>query len=152
MTKRSLLLIAVAIVLGTIYVVAFSDLFSKPKIEIIAQIRPTRNVRTAPGDVPVDPVSFAFDKKYSLTSIRVVSAEEEKTNKYPHELWSLITDSNSMPTKVLVYGQPPRGMKPKVPRAKAEALEPDVIYHIYLQAGKATGEKKFATRESVMPQ
>ena len=152
MTKRSLFLIALAVALGTVYLVAFSDLFSKPKIEIIAQIRPTRNVKTPPGEIPVEPVSFAFDKKYSLTSIRVVAADDEKTNKYPHEVWSLTTDSNSAPTKVLVYGQPPRGMKPKIPRAKAEPLEPDVIYHIYVQAGKAAGEKKFATREVVRPQ
>lgn len=152
MTKRSLILIGVAVLLGIVYLVAFSDLFSTPKIEIIAQTRGMRGVRTAPGEIPVDPVTFAFDKKYTFTSIRVVAVEDEQKNKYPHELWHLISDSNSVPTKVLVYGVPPKGMKPKVPRARPEPLEPDVAYHIYVEAGKAKGVKKFATREAVKPQ
>lgn len=152
MTNRSLILIAVAAILGGVYVYFFTNLFNKPRIEMIAQIRPTRGVKVPAGEVPVDPVSFAFDKKYTLTKIRVVAAEDEKTNKYPHELWHLIADSNSTPTKVLVYGVAPKGMKPKIPRARPEPLEPDVVYHIYVEAGDAKGDKKFHTRESVRPQ
>jgi hypothetical protein len=153
MTKRSLVLIGVAAVLAFVYVAFFKDFFRAPQIEMIAQIRPTRGARPAgPGEVPVDPVSFAFDRKYAVTSIRVIAEADEKTNKYPHVLWHLITDSNSVPTKVLIYGQPPRGMKPKVPRARPEPLEPDVVYKIYVEAGEAKGEKRFHTRESVRPQ
>jgi len=149
MTKRTLVLVGIAAVLGIVYLVFFQDMFRSAKIEMIAQIRPTRNVRSAPGEVPVDPVTFAFDRKYTLKSIRVVAADEEKTNKFPHELWHLIADSNSVPTKVLTYGLPPKGMKPKVPRARAEPLEPEVVYHIYVESDGAKGDKKFKTREAV---
>jgi hypothetical protein len=152
MSKRTLVLIGVAAVLAFVYVAFFKDFFRAPKIEMIAQIRPTRGVKTAPGEIAVDPVSFAFDRKYNVTAVRVVIEADEKTNKYPHELWHLISDSNSVPTKVLIYGQPPRGMKPKVPRTRPEPLDPDVVYKIYVEAGDAKGEKRFHTRESVRPQ
>jgi hypothetical protein len=152
MTKRTLVLIGVAAVLGFVYVAFFKNFFRAPEISMIAQIRPARGGKVAPGEIPVDPVSFAFDRKYALTSVRVVAEADEKTNKYPHVLWHLITDSNSAPTKVLIYGQPPKGMKPKVPRARPEPLEPDVVYKIYVEAGDAKGEKRFHTRESVRPQ
>jgi hypothetical protein len=152
MTKRSLVLIGVAAALAFVYVAFFKDFFRAPRIEMIAQIRPTRGVKAPVGEVPVDPVSFAFDQKYAISEIRVVAEQDEKTNKYPHELWHLISDSNSIPTKVLIYGQSPRGMKPKVPRARPEPLEPDVVYKIYVTAGDAKGEKRFHTREAVRPQ
>jgi hypothetical protein len=40
-------------------------------------------------------------------------------------------------------------MKPKIPRARPEPLEPDVVYHIYVTAGDARGSKKFKPRESL---
>jgi hypothetical protein len=106
--------------------------------------------RAAPqGEVPVDPVSFMFDREYALTEVRVVAAADEETNKYPHALWHLVADKKPVSTKVMVYGRPPKGMKPKVPQAVPEALEPDVIYHIYISAGDAKGEQKFKPRESL---
>jgi hypothetical protein len=152
MTKRSLILIGVAVVLGLVYA-WYSDFFRAPEIDILAQVRPSRKSRAPAGDTPVDPVSFAFRQKISLASVRVVSAEDEKTNKFPHELWHLISDSNSVPVKVISYGESIRGMKPKVPRARPEPLEPDVIYRLYIQAADGSkGNKKFHTREAVRPQ
>ncbi len=149
MTNRAIFLVVLALTLGGT-AVWMRGCFATQKIEMIAQIRPTtRGVRAVPGETPVDPVSFAFDRKYNITSIRVVSVDDEKTNKYPHELWNLISDSNSVPTKVLIYGMVPRGMKPKVPKARPEPLEPDVAYKIYVEAGGPKGEKKFHTREAV---
>lgn len=152
MTKRSLFLIGLAVALAGAYVIFFTNWFNPPRVEMIAQIRPLRGARAATGDTVVDPVSFAFPDKYRLKSIRVVPAEEEKTSKYPRELWHLISDSNSMPTKVLIYGQTPKGMKPKIPRARPEPLEPDVKYHIYVETDDgAKGDKFFQTREAVKP-
>jgi hypothetical protein len=154
MTKKSIVLIAVAVVLAAVYVAFFTDWFRHPQIQILPQIRPpSRNAKTAPGDVAVYPVTFAFDKKYQFTEIRVVAADDEKTNKFPHAVWHMISDSNSVPMKALPYGAPLRGMKPKVPRAQPEPLQPDVLYHIYLTAsGDARGEKKFMTHELVRPE
>ena len=153
MSKQTVALIAVAMVLAAVYVAFFTDWFRQPQIQILPQIRPPqRGTRAAPqGDTPVYPVTFAFDKKYQFTEIRVVAAEDEKTNKYPHAVWHMISDSNSIPTKALVYGAPIRGMKPKVPRAQPDPLEPDVPYVLYVQAGNAMGKQKFQTHELVKP-
>ncbi len=152
MTKKSIVLIAVAAVLAAVYVAFFTDWFRHPQIQILPQIRPPqRNIKTAPGDVAVYPVTFAFDKKYQFTEIKVVALDDEKTNKFPHAVWHMISDSNSVPVKALVYGVSLRGMKPKVPRAQPEALVPDVKYHLYLQAGEAKGDVEFRTHELVKP-
>jgi len=153
MTKQSIVLIAVALILGAVYVAFFTDWFRHQQIQILPQIRPPqRGTKAAPaGDTEVYPVTFAFDKKYQFTEIRVVSADDEKTNKYPHAVWHMISDSNSIPTKALVYGAPIRGMKPKVPRAQPDALEPNIPYVLYVQAGNALGKAKFQTHELVKP-
>jgi hypothetical protein len=152
MTKQSIVLIVVAVMLAAAYVAFFTDWFRHPQIQILPQIRPPlRGNRTAPSDNAVYPVTFAFDKKYQFTEIRVVAAQDEKTNKFPHAVWHMISDSNSIPTKALVYGSAVRGMKPKVPRAQPDALEPNVPYILYVHAGDAEGKKAFQTHELVKP-
>ena len=154
MTKQSIALIAVAVVLLGVYVAFFTDWFQKPQIQILPQIRPPLRGNRATvqqGDVPVYPVTFAFDQKYQFTEIKVVAVDDEKTNKFPHAVWHMISDSNSIPTKAMVYGTRLRGMKPKVPRADPEPLQPDVSYRLYVTAGKALGAKTFQTHELVKP-
>jgi len=154
MTKQSIVLITVAVLLGAAYVAFFTDWFRKPRIQILAQIRPPRSSRSSssPIDTAVYPVSFAFDKKYQFTEIKVVAVEDEKTNKFPHAVWHMISDSNSVPIKALQYGAPLTGMKPKVPKAPPEALLPDVPYILYVQAtDKAEGKAKFQTHELFNP-
>lgn len=154
MTKKSLVLITIAVLLGGVYVWKFTGWFKSPEIRILPQIRPpmrSRRPATPANEPQVYPVTFAFDRKYQFTEIRVVAADDEKTNKYPHAVWHLISDSNSVPTKALVYGAMLRGMKPKIPRAEPEQLEPEVTYNLYLTAGKAKGQVKFKTHEIVKP-
>ena len=152
MTKQSVVLIAVALMLAAVYAVFFTDWFQKPRIQILPQIRPPlRNSRVTPGDIPVYPVTFAFDRKYQFTEIKVVAVDDEKTNKFPHAVWHMISDSNSIPTKAVQYGSKLRGMKPQVPRAEPDLLQPDVSYHLYLAAGNAKGDVKFQTHELVRP-
>ena len=150
MSNRAIFLIVLTVTLGAAGV-WLGDWFKKPTIEILAQSRPMRGARNAavPGETAVDPVSFMFDNKYALTEIRVVAAEDEKTNKYPHALWHLVADKSAAPDNVIVYGRTPRGMKPKIPRARPEPLEPDVVYHLYVTADDARGDKKFKPRESM---
>jgi len=150
MSKRTIVLIVFAVVLGICCIGMRMDWWRKAEIKILPQIRPPqRNARTAVGDTPVYPVMFAFDRQYRFTEIRVVAADDEKTNKYPHELWHLIADSNSMPTKVVAYGATLRGMKPKIPKSQPEPLEPDVPYMLHVKAGSAEGKIGFRTHELV---
>jgi hypothetical protein len=158
MTKRAIALVILAVGLAAVGVWR-AGWFQKGEIKILPQIRPPlRGNRTMPNNSDVYPVTFAFDRKYQFTEIRVVALDDEKTNKFPHAVWHMISDSNSVPTKALVYGAMVRGMKPKVPRAQAEALEPNVPYLLYVRGvdperrGEATGKAKFQTHELVRPE
>jgi hypothetical protein len=148
MNKSTAVYIFVLVVLAALYARFWTDWFSKPTIQILAQIRPTRNVKATPGLPATYPVSFAFERKFEFTEVKVVSVDDELTNKYPHPLWHLISDSNSVPRKALIYGEFIRGMKPKVPRARPEPLAPDVRYRLYLTAGKHKGKIDFKTLEA----
>jgi hypothetical protein len=153
MSKNGIFLSVVAVILAAIYAYYFTDWFKKETIQIIPTIRPGRaaNIPRDPGSPAVCPVSFSFDGKYKLTSVKVVSAAELATNKYATPLWHLIADSNSIPTKSLIYGQPPRGMKPSVPKARPQALEAGFDYVLIVEAGRIRAQTNFHTRELVQP-
>jgi hypothetical protein len=153
MSRNGIVLTVIAAVLAAVYVFYFTEVFNKQVIQIIPQVRPNRVSAIPRGEegTPVYPVSFALDGKYQLTSVKVVAADDLKTNKYPEALWHLISDSNSLPTKSFLYGQKIPGMKPSSPRAKPMALQPNVSYTLLLEAGKTRGRTNFFTREVVQP-
>ena len=153
MTKNGIALSVVLVVLAGLYIRFFTDWFSKETIQIIPQIRPGRasSIPRPAGAPPVSPVSFAFDGKYRLTSVKVVSADDYATNKYANPLWYLISDSNSIPTKAIVYGFPVKGMKPKVPQARPDPLLPGVPYIMMVEAGNIKAQTNFHTLEAVQP-
>src|SRR5688572_24260316 len=142
MTKNGTVLTVIAVLLAAVYVYAFTDWFRKETIQIIPTIRPGRAVSMSndPNQPPVYPVSFALDGKYRLTSVKVVAADDLATNKYPTPLWHLISDSNSIPTKAIMYGQTPKGMRPAIARTRPEALLPDVDYILLLEAGSTKAQ------------
>lgn len=147
MTKNGIFLSVLAVVLATIYVYSFTGWLRSETIQIIPKMRPGR-VSAVPKDsdqTPVYPVSFAFSGKYQFTSIKVVASEDLSTNKHPTALWHLISDSNSVPTKSIVYGYPIKGMKPAVARMRPEPLLPDVDYILMLEAGKIRAQTNFHT-------
>jgi hypothetical protein len=76
----------------------------------------------------------------------VVDAEEFKTNKYAHPIWHMISDATSVPVRGFVYGEKIKGMKPSIPRGKAEALRTDATYLLLIDAGKNKGEIAFKTK------
>jgi hypothetical protein len=146
MTKSTILLIVILVAMACAYVYYFTDLFQPATIQILAQVRPSRGTpQGAPGYVSTYPVSFAFDNKLGLTEVKVVSVDDEKTNKYPHAVWHMISDSNSIPVQALLYGQWLKGMKSKVPHARPDPLQPDVKYRLYVRAGKFKGKVDFKT-------
>lgn len=150
MSTKTVVLITIALLLGAAYVYWFTDWFQSPTIQILALTRPTNRGGRPVQPNQVLPVSFAFSRKYRLTELRVVAVEDEKTNKRPHALWHLISDSNSVPTKAIIYGDPIRGMKPKIPRAKPEVLQPEVLYRLHVRAeSKHEGQIDFQTKTLV---
>ena len=149
MTTKGIGLTTIVIALAAFYIY-LSDWWSKPTIQIIYTKR-SGAVSPIPRDdnLAVYPVSFSFNRKYRLTSAKVVAADEFATNKYAHPLWKLLSDSNSLPTKVLTYGKAPRGMKPEVPGAKPQPLQPKVNYLLLVEAREASGRIEFQTSEVI---
>ena len=151
MTKNGIFLSVIAVLLGACYVYFFTDLFLKETIQIIPTIRPGRPsaIPRDPDQAAVHPVSFALDGKYKLTTIKVVATEDFATNKYAAPLWHLVSDSNSVPTKSIVYGFPIKGMKPALPHARPEPLQPDTPYLLLLEAGSTKAQTNFHTSKLV---
>jgi hypothetical protein len=148
MSKKNIALVALLIVLGAFYVVFFTNLFRDPKIEITSRLRPqfnSRRSRNAPAAAGTS-ISFLLNNKYELTSVKVVEENDAKTNKYPHALWHLISDSNSVPTKSIFYGATVQGMKPEFAKVKPEPLEPNVSYLLSIEAGNLKGQTSFKVR------
>ena len=152
MTKNGIILSFIAVLLAAVYVYYFTDLFRKEGIQIIPTIRPGRPsaIPRGPDQENVSPVSFALDGKYKLTSVKVCIAAELATNKYATPLWHLISDSNSIPSKAIIYGGPIKGMKPETPKARPEPLLPDIEYTLLLEAGKARSQTNFHTTKAVV--
>lgn len=149
MSKKNFALLALLAALGAIYVYYFTNLFRQPVIEIVSRIRPQINQKRSKREplVPAgNTISFLFNGKYELTSVKVVEEAEAKTNKYPHAVWRLISDSNSVPTKTLFYGVTVNGMKTEFAKSRPEPLQPNVPYILLIEAGKLKGQTTFTVR------
>jgi hypothetical protein len=152
MTLRDKVLLACALILGVIYVIFFTDLFRKPKIQIIPQVRPDRaSAIPRPRDsAPVYPVSFRFNKRYQFKSIKVVKTADYATNRFAVPLWHVVSDSNSAPQNSIVYGAPKiPGMRTAVARAKPQPLEAGVEYMLLVETPKIKAQTNFTAREFV---
>ena len=143
MSKKNIALVSVLIVLAGIYVFSFTSLFQKPEMEITSRLRPQMSGRRGKGAAVGNSISFFLNRKYALTSLKVVEENDFKTNKYPHAMWHLIPGSNSVPTKVIVYGYPVDGMKPEIEKIRPEELQPNVSYVLLLEAGGVKGQTTF---------
>lgn len=146
MTRKQWLLIALAVLLGGISLYLNQDWFAKDNIQISHRSRPAvgffrRNKRPDPS--AVNPVSFWFDRKLKLTSLKVIPVREIETNKYPHPIWHLVSDSNSVPIKELFYGMRIPGMRPDVKGATPDPLEPGVNYRLLIEAGPLKAQHDF---------
>ncbi len=138
--RKQWLLIALAVLLGGISLYLNQDWFTKDNIQIYHRSRPARpglfRRNKRPDNIQaVNPVFFSFDRKLKLTSLKVIPIRQIETNKYPEPIWHLVTDSNSVPTKDLVYGSPIRGMRPSVKGAIPDPLAPGVKYRLLIEAG-----------------
>ena len=138
MTRKSSLLVFIALALGALYLYYFTDFFRRQTIQIIPQTRPV----SRPG-AQAYPVTFSLDGKYRLTEIKVVPLHAYKTNNLAMPSWHLISSSNSAPTHGFLYGMRIKGMKPSDLVKEAAPLQPNQEYRIMIAAGKARGEVDF---------
>jgi hypothetical protein len=146
MTRKQWTLIALAVLLGGVSLYLNKDWFATDNIHIYHRSRPgggffRRSKRPEPA--AVNPIFFSFDRKLKLTSLKVIPVQEIETNKYPHPIWHLVSDSNSIPVLDLTYGIPIHGMRPNVKGATPDPLIPGVKYRLLIEAGSLKAEHDF---------
>lgn len=130
MNKKSWILVTAAVVLGAVYIIYFSNWF-KPKVMTIAH-----NGRFGR-------INFTLDNPHKLTALKVVSVSEYQSNKYALPVWSLKSDSNSVPIKLFSYGDRIRGMKPEVADTQAQPLIAGTTYRLIVESGSLKAEHDF---------
>jgi hypothetical protein len=135
MNKKNWILIGIAIVLGAVYIIHFSNWF-KPKVMAIAH-----NGRFGQ-------ISFTLGDSFKLTSLKVVSVSALESNKYALPMWELKSDSNSVPVKLFGYGERIRGMKPAIATAQAEPLVAGTTYRIFVEAGSLKAQHDFTPADN----
>ena len=102
---KNIFLVMVAVFLGVIYAVYFTDWFREPTMQIIPLARLDRTSKIPRSDdIKVSPAVFKLDQKYELTMIKVVIEAEMATNKFASPLWHLVSDGHSRATDTIVYG------------------------------------------------
>jgi len=153
-SRRTLLIVLVALVVTGLYAFVYRDVFRPNEIEITHRVAvgpPVRGLSRTNQSIKVTQLVFGLDRKCELTEIKIinVAAQESGTNTAP--LWHVISDSNSIPVKVFAYGDPIRGLRPVVKKSRPLPLEPNVTYRLVLRAGRATGQLDFSVAEHIAP-
>ncbi|MEW6158656.1 MAG: hypothetical protein AB1813_14585 [Verrucomicrobiota bacterium] len=139
MTAKTIFLMVLAVILTAAYVHFFTDLFRTPTIQIISQSRPL------PSAGLNETFYFSFKGKQKLTSIKVIPVPALETNKYALPCFHLVSDSNSVPIKGFVYGGTVPGMKPAKHKSVPDNLRPNMVYRVFVEAGRAKGQIDFQT-------
>lgn len=140
--------VAVAAVLAAVYAIYFTDWF-KPKT---IRISHTSRVTPLAGRLAQNTgaiITFGFNQPLKLTEIKVVVVDTAQTNSPASPLWHLVSNSNSVPVRSFVYGQGIRGLHPYLKGTRAQPLETNRLYRIFVTAGKFRGEHDF--RLGVVP-
>ncbi len=141
MTRKPLLLVALLVIIGGLFVYVNRDVFQRRPIQISHRLYRFASRFSRP-DAPI-PVMFEFDRRLKLTCIKVVPLADIQTNKYPQPVWHMISSSNSVPTKGFVYGMDVPGMRPARSGVAAEPLDPRQTYRLLVEAGSLKGQHDF---------
>ena len=152
MTRKSIFVIVLIAFLVALSLYLNRNRFKYDPLQIGDRtLQPRGQVRRGPR-LPPHSVVFLLNRETKLTSVRVVLASEIATNKYATAIWELTSDSNSVPIKDFIYGNNIRGMKPIVPNAVPDALEPGVKYRLLVEAtGKEKAEHEFTPAPQQTP-
>ncbi len=141
MTKKNWLLIILAVGLGAVYAIYFTDWF-KPRTVRVFHI--SRNLRPQLQQGGVLPgLTFVLGHALQLTELKVVPLAAWQTNKNVLPLWHLVSASNSAPVKMFFYGQRIGGLKPAIPGDRPQPLATNTVYRLFVTAGKTTGQHDF---------
>ena len=150
MSRKEWTLIALVLVLGAVWAVYFSGWFAPHVIRVEHSVRAVRDAyaggrRIAAGATQsLGNVTFALQKQFKLTSLKLVIAADSRTNSSPHALWHLLAGSGSQPVEGFAYGLPVRGMTSFFPGREPEPVEPGVEYRLLIEAGSWKGEHDFS--------
>ncbi len=142
MTKKNLCLLVLLAGLAVLYAACFTDWF-KPKTLAINYKVSRLPQRLQRKDAPPFLLLFIFNARLTFNEIKVVPLEGYKTNRNVLPLWHLVSDSNSVPLKTFPYGQLIHGMRPAITGVRAEPLETNVTYRLFVTAGQFKGERDF---------
>jgi hypothetical protein len=138
MRKKEVIWIGVLLVLGGVYIHFFTHWFRKREIDVVVSARLNRQ-----ANPPFSMTLFTLNDKYKLTKLKVIPLDGEKFNPLAIPVWDLDSESNSVPTKTIRYGQRIHGMKSVVKDTLAVPLTPGAFYRLMLTAGDATACKDF---------
>jgi len=83
--------------------------------------------------------------------VKVIRVGAYETNKFTPPLWHLVAYTNVPPTEGFLYGQRLPGMRPWLTNARPQRLEPNTVYRLFVQAGRAKGQIDFHTSGLVEP-
>jgi hypothetical protein len=143
MTKKNLLLTLFAVGLAVVYVVWFTNWFRPAQMRISHADRDSRpRLRQGTGNA-LPGLIFRISPEARFTELKVVSLAQFETNKDVVPVWHLVSDSNSVPTQEFSYGQFIRGMRPAIKGVRAEQLETNVTYRMFLTAGRMRAQHDF---------
>jgi hypothetical protein len=146
MTRKTWMLIAMALLLagGSLYL--NKDWFAKENIHVYDRSRPINASRArtrAAENSLICPIVFGFGQRLRLTSIKVVPLRALETNQFARPVWHLVSDSNSIPTKAFSYGQRIPGMRPASQGAIPAPLQPGEKYRLFVEAGSRKAQHDF---------
>jgi hypothetical protein len=141
MTKNNLLLVLLAAALAVVYAVWFADWFHPAVVKISHTSRDRTQIYRRGSVLPS--LIFRVNPRIRLTELKVVPLAEYETNKSVLPVWHLVSDSNSVPVLDFSYGQNIGGMHPAIQRVRAEPLETNVTYRMFVSAGRTTGQHDF---------
>jgi hypothetical protein len=137
MTKKNIPMICFVILLVGLSIYLNKDRFASDVIQLSHRSVTPRLwfARGPAAQSPCNPVVFLINKSLKLTSVKVVVASDAETNKFPHAIWDLVSDSNSVPVKQFMYGAPIGGMHLAFQGIGADPLQPGDNYRVLVQAG-----------------
>lgn len=137
------MLVGFALALAITYAIFFTNRFKPTTIKIYHLTRPPGYAMQTRRNGPPPPITFGLEGPRLLTEIKVVPLAEWQTKHDVLPVWHLVSDSNPEAVQSFVYGQHLRGMKPAVPGAEPQPLQPNVAYRLFVTAGRARGQHDF---------
>jgi hypothetical protein len=141
MTKKNGLMLVGLLVLGTVYVIWFTDWFRPKTVGIFHAVRESHFRRLKANEQPI--LKFGLSRPLQLTEIKVVPLAAFMTNAEILPLWHLVCSTGTPPVTEFAYGQGIHGMKPEVAGSRPALLESNVVYRLLLRAGSVRGEHDF---------